>query len=331
MKKFLLALSVVFILASLNFSAGKKVKIALVVKNLGNSFFEACRDGGQEAAKEFGGNIELIYQGPVTPTAEGQIEIIESLIAQKVDAIAISANDKDALVPVCQKAMKKGITVISWDSGIEKAGRILNLNPSDANFIGRSQVKMIAEMINYKGEIAVLSASSQATNQNTWINYMKEELKDAKYKDMKLVSVVYGDDLSDKSYREALGLFKTYPNLRGIISPTTVGIAAAAKAIEDSNLKNKVELTGLGLPSQMKEFIKNGTCKKMALWNPIDLGYSATYISYKLITKEFKGKDGEVMKVGRMGNIKIGKDNEAIMAEPYVFNKDNIDKFAAIY
>ena len=307
------------------------VRIAMVVKNLGNSFFEACRDGGLEAIDDLGGNIELIYQGPSTPTAEGQIEIIDSLIAQKVDAIAISANDVDALVPISKKAMKAGIKVISFDSGIAPEGRILHLAPSGDEFIGRSQVRMLAELIDFKGEIAILSASSQATNQNAWIEWMKKELEKPDYKDMKLVATVYGDDLSDKSYREAMGLFKSYPNLRGIISPTTVGIAAAGKALEDAGLAGKIELTGLGLPSEMKQYIKDGTCRKMSLWNPIDLGYSATYICYKLVTGEVEGKKGEVMKVGRMGNITIGDGNVAVMSEPYVFDKSNIDKFAAIY
>lgn len=307
------------------------IRIAMVVKNLGNSFFEACRDGGLEAAKDLGGKIELIYQGPSTPTAEGQIEIIDSLIAQKVDAIAISANDVDALVPICKKAMKAGIKVISFDSGIAADGRILHLAPSGDEFIGRSQVRMLAELIDFKGEIAILSASSQATNQNAWISWMKKELEKPDYKDMKLVTTVYGDDLSDKSYREAMGLFKSYPNLRGIISPTTVGIAASGKALEDAGLAGKIELTGLGLPSEMKQYIKNGTCRKMSLWNPIDLGYSATYIAYKLLTGDVKGQQGEAMKVGRMGDIKIGDGNVAVMSEPYVFEKSNIDKFAAIY
>lgn len=308
-----------------------KVKIAIVVKNLGNSFFEACRDGGLEAAKELGSNIEIIYQGPSTPTAEGQIEIIDSLIAQKVNAIAISANDVDALVPIAKKAMRAGIKVISFDSGIAKDGRILQLDPSNAEFIGRSQVQMLAEMINYTGEIAVLSASSQATNQNTWIEYMKEELKDSKYSKMPLVSVVYGDDLSDKSYREAMGLFKSFPNLKGIISPTTVGIAASGKAIEDAGKVGKIQLTGLGLPSEMKQYIKNGTCKKMALWNPIDLGYTSTYICYGLIKGTIKGKEGEILTLGRMGKVKIDKNNVAVMGKPFIFDKTNIDKFAAIY
>lgn len=331
------ALFMIFLAAGLLFAAGEKevekegkMRIAMVVKNLGNSFFEACRDGGLEAAKELG-NVELIYQGPSTPTAEGQIEIIDSLIAQKVDAIVISANDVDALVPIAKKAMKAGITVISFDSGVAEDGRILHLAPSGDEFIGRSQVKMIAGLIDHKGEIAILSASSQATNQNSWIEWMKKELEKGDYKDMKLVSVVYGDDLSDKSYREAMGLFKSHPNLRGIISPTTVGIAASGKALEDAGKVGKIELTGLGLPSEMKQYVKNGTCREMSLWNPIDLGYSSTYIAYKLVKGDFDGKQGEVMKVGRMGDIKIGDGKVAIMSEPYVFNKGNIDKFAAIY
>jgi rhamnose transport system substrate-binding protein len=337
LKVIFLSLFIMLLAASLMFSAGQKepekegkVRIAMVVKNLGNSFFEACRDGGLEAAEELGG-IELIYQGPSTPTAEGQIEIIDSLIAQKVDAIAISANDVDALVPIAKKAMKAGIKIISFDSGVAEAGRILHLAPSGDEFIGRSQVRMLAELIDFKGEIAILSASSQATNQNAWIEWMKKELEKSDYKEMKLVSTVYGDDLSDKSYREAMGLFKSHPNLRGIISPTTVGIAATAKALEDADKVGQIELTGLGLPSEMKQYIKNGTCRKMSLWNPIDLGYTATYIAAKLVAGEFQGKQGEVMKVSRMGEIVIGNGKVAIMSEPYVFEKGNIDKFAAIY
>jgi rhamnose transport system substrate-binding protein len=327
---FFLCLLVLLVAGGLVFGQGKTLRVAMVVKNLGNSFFEACRDGGLEAAKELGG-VELIFQGPPTPTAEGQIEIIDSLIAQKVNAFAISANDVDALVPICKKAMKAGIKVISFDSGIAPEGRILHLAPSGDEFIGRSQVKMLADLVGYKGEVAILSASSQATNQNAWIEWMKKEITKPEYKNMKLVTTVYGDDLSDKSYREAMGLFKSYPNLKGIIAPTTVGIAAAGKAIEDAGLQGKVQLTGLGLPSEMKQYIKDGTCLKMSLWNPIDLGYSATYIAAQIVRGKIKGKSGEVMKVGRMGNITIGAGNVAVMSEPYVFDKNNIDKFAAIY
>lgn len=331
MKKLLTMLMVaILIIGMVSSCALAKVRIAMVVKNLGNAFFEACRDGGLEAIG-LGEDIELIFQGPITPTAEGQIEIIDSLIAQKVDAIAISANDATALIPVCRGAMAEGIKVISFDSGVAEGGRIIDLLPSNAEFIGRQQVQLIAEMIGHKGEIAILSATSQATNQNTWIKWMKEEIKKPEYAKMSIVTTVYGDDLSDKSYREAMGLFKSYPNLKGIIAPTSVGIAATGKALEDKGLSGVIALTGLGLPSEMKQYILNGTCTKMALWNPVELGYSATYIAYKLVTGEIKGEVGEVMDIGKMGDITIGEGGIAIMSPPYVFDKSNIEKFAAIY
>jgi len=307
------------------------LKIAMVVKGMGNPFFDACRDGGNEAATAIGG-VDLIYQGPATPTAEGQIEIIDSLIAQKVDGIIISANDKDALIPITKKAMSKGIKVISFDSGISVGGRMVDLVPSETQLIGSQQVELIGQLINYQGEIAILSATSQATNQNAWIAVMKDTLaKNSKYSKMKLDAVSYGDDLSDKSYREAMGLFESYPNLKGIIAPTTVGVAAAGKAITDKGLIGKVQLTGLGLPSEMKFYVDNGACQQFALWNPVDLGYTATYITYALIKGQITGKQGDVVKAGRMGDIKIGQDGSAVMGLPFVFNKDNVAKFSKIF
>lgn len=306
------------------------LKIVLLVKSLGNGFFEAVADGGVEAAAELG-NVESIYMGPSSSTAEGQIDIIETLIAQKVDGIAISANDRDALIPVTKKAMAAGIKVMSFDSGINPGGRIVDLLPSDAELIGRQQVQLIAELTGYKGKVGIVSATAQATNQNLWIDWMKEEFKDAKYKDMELVDITYGDDAADKSYREAVGLMQKYPDLAGIISPTTIGVLAAAKAIEDEGMQGKVQLTGLGLPSEMQYYVENGTCGQMALWNPIDLGYTSTIILEALITGKVAGNEGDVISAGRMGEVKIGKDGVSIMGTPFVFNKDNIAKFAAMF
>jgi len=306
------------------------LKIVLLVKSLGNGFFEAVADGGVEAAGELG-NVESIYMGPSSSTAEGQIDIIETLIAQKVDGIAISANDRDALIPVTKKAMAAGIKVMSFDSGINPGGRLVDLLPSDAELIGRQQVQLIAELCDYKGKVGIVSATAQATNQNLWIDWMKEEFKESKYSNMELVDITYGDDAADKSYREAVGLMQKYPDLAGIISPTTIGVLAAAKAIEDEGMQGKVQLTGLGLPSEMQHYVENGTCGQMALWNPIDLGYTSTIILEALISGKVAGNEGDVVSVGRMGEVKIGKDGVSIMGTPFVFTKDNIAKFAAMF
>jgi rhamnose transport system substrate-binding protein len=306
--------------------------IAMVVKSIGNPFFEKCKEGGESVASEFGDT--LIYQGPETATAEGQITLIDALIAQAVDGIAISANDSTALVPKCQEAMNAGIKVISFDSGIDPDGRILHVNQADPELIGRGQVQMIAEMIDYEGQIAILSATSQATNQNLWIEWMEEELKKPGYENMELVAVVYGDDEREKSYNEAIGLFASYPDLKGIISPTTVGVAATARALEDQGLNGQIQLTGLGLPSEMAEYILNGTCQKMALWNPIDLGNMATYVTRALITGEITGEVGETLDVPGFGEREIidsGNGPEILMGPPFVFDASNIEEWAQVY
>ena len=100
--------------------------------------------------------------------------MINSLIAQKVDAIAISANDADALVPALKKAMERGITVISWDSGVAPEGRQMHLNPSDTDLIGETIIKLAADYLPEGGDVAILSATSTATNQNAWIEEMKK-------------------------------------------------------------------------------------------------------------------------------------------------------------
>jgi len=323
---FMLAIALMLVTSN---AYADQLRIALVVKNLGNGFFEAARDGAEEAAKELG--LEVIYTGPTQATAEGQIEIINALIAQKVDAIAISANDPNALIPITKKAMRRGIKVISWDSGIAPGGRMLDLIPADVDGIGKIQIQMIDKTLGGKGEIAILSATAQATNQNLWIEAMKKELKSPEFNGLNLVSVVYGDDKSDKSYREALGLFKTYPNLRGIIAPTTVGILASAKAVKDNNLKGKIFVTGLGLPSEMAAYVMDGVVETFAIWNPIDLGYSATYLCYNLIKGAAKGKPGEEIAAGRMGKIKVGDNGVAVMGLPFVYDKTNVEKFAKIF
>ncbi|MDT2078882.1 MAG: substrate-binding domain-containing protein, partial [Planktomarina sp.] len=176
-------------------------RIALVVKSLGNGFFDAAAKGAEEAAVEIGG-IEIIYTGPTSATAEGQIEIINALIAQQVDAIAISANDPDALVPVLKKAMDRGIAVISWDSGVAAEGRQMHLNPSDTALIGETIFKLAADYLPDGGQVAILSASSTAANQNSWIDAGKEALP-TMFPNIELVATVYGDDDSVKSTDEA--------------------------------------------------------------------------------------------------------------------------------
>ena len=308
------------------------LKYAIIFKNTGNPYGEKEMEGFKNAAKELG--VEAILKAPDQPTAEAQIQMIQELIAQKVSVIAMVANDYDALQPALEKAKAAGIKVLSLDSAVNAASRQVHINQADPERIGRVEVQAIVQMIGGKGEIAVLSATSQASNQNLWIDWMKTELKDPKYKDVKLVKVAYGDDLRDKSVSEMEGLLKSYPNLKGVIAPTTVGIAAAGKVITDKKLKGKVHLTGLGLPSEMAEYIQSGVCEWMYLWNPLDVGYLAGYAADALVKGTITGKAGDKFKAGKLGNkvvIADGDGTQVMLGDPFKFDAKNIADWKKVY
>ena len=314
-------------------AAGEGYTIALITKHTGNPYFDKVEEGATEAAAELGDT--LIFQGPATSDVAGQIELIDALIAQGVDAIGVSANDADALVPIGQKAIDAGIKFFSWDSGVAPEGRLVHEAAASHEQIGRVEVQMLAEMIDYQGEIAILSAGATMTNQNTWIEWMKAELEDAKYADMELVAVVYGDDDRQKSLNEAQGLFKSYPDLKGIISPTTVGIAATGKALTDAGLCGQIALTGLGLPSEMAEYISGGCCDAMALWNPIDQGYVSFYMAHNMISGGLTPAAAETFDAGRMGQLTVVDEGDGDLTvyqgPPFQFTPDNIEMWAQVY
>ena len=312
-----------------------KEKHAFVFKNTGNPYGEKQMEGFKTVIEEQG--FEAILRAPEQPTAEAQIQIIEQLIAQKVKSICLTANDYDALQPVLTKAMNAGIKVTAADSNVNPASRMTFINQADPELIGRTLVRAAYDLTGGSGDFAILSATSQASNQNLWIEWMKKELAEnsAKYKNLHLVKVAYGDDLRDKSVSETEALLRTYPNLKCIVAPTTVGIAAAAKVVSDKGFIGKLAVTGLGLPSEMAEYIGNGSCPYMYLWNPIDVGRLAGYTSVALASGKITGKAGEKFTAGKLGDFTVTKASdggtEVLLGSPFKFDKANINEWKTVY
>jgi rhamnose transport system substrate-binding protein len=306
-----------------------RTRVGIVAKSLGNGFFDAVHTGADEAGKEL--DAEVIFVGPTTPTAEGQIETLNSLIAQRVDAIAVSANDPDALVPTLKKAMDRGIKVISYDSAVAPAGRNAHLAPSSDPLIGDTVIALTAELApqvdgKATGKFAVVSATPTSTNQNAWLAEMRRALDSQP--GLELVGVAYGDDVSDKSYREAVALLKQHPDLAVLVSISSVGIVASARAVEDQGLTGKVKVTGLGLPSELAGYVTKGVVPKFAIWNPIDLGYSTMQVATRLA----RGADAaKPVPAGRMGDMQFDADGVAAMSRPFVYDASNVAMFAKIF
>ncbi|MEU5885158.1 rhamnose ABC transporter substrate-binding protein [Spirillospora sp. NPDC047279] len=301
------------------------LKIAFLPKQINNPYFTIANKGGADAVTAFKGQSK--ETGPSDASASSQVSYINTLTQQKQDVIVISANDANAVVPALKNARNAGIKVVTYDSDAAPDGRDVFINQASPEDIGRSQVKVLAQQIGNKGKIAILSATPNATNQNTWIDFMKDELKKPEYSGMELVKVAYGNDDDQKSFTETQGLLKSYPDLKGIISPTTVGIAAAARYLSGSASKGKVALTGLGTPNQMRKFVKDGTVKEFELWNPADLGYLAAYAGGALASGQITGKQGETFQAGKLGARTVGKDGVVVLGPPTVFNAANIDQF----
>ena len=301
------------------------LKTVSIPKQLGNPYEEFEHSGVDEALEELGGSNRV--SGPTEASASSQISIINAAVQQKPDALIIAGNDPNAIAPALKQAAQRDVKVVSMDSDVAPDARSVFVNQVTTELVGQNQVESIGKQIDYKGEIAILSATANATNQNAWIDVMKETLKDPKYKDMKLVKVAYGDDDDQKSFQETQGLLQAYPNLKGIISPTTVGVAAAARYLSTSPQKGKVMLTGLGFPNQMRKFVKDGTVEEFQLWVPKDVGYLAGQAAAALVAGRITGEEGEKFTAGRLGEYTIGADGEIVLGPLTTFNADNIDEF----
>ena len=297
--------------------------ITLLPKNLGNPYFDTSNSGASEAAGEFSGKIT--FTGPSAAAADSQVSFINTATQQQVGAIMIAANDQTAVCDALQEAMDAGIKVVTFDSDAPTC-RDVFINQATADGIAQVLVDMIAEQVGDAGDIAILSATANATNQNAWIEVMKTDLA-ANHPNINLVDVVYGNDDDQMSFDKTAALLQTYPNLKGIVAPTTVGVAAAARYLSTSDYKGKVALTGLGTPNDMRAYIKDGTVTEFALWNPADLGYLATYAAKALIDGTITGAKGDTFTAGRLGSFTVGDDSTVLLGDPYKFNADNIDNF----
>jgi rhamnose transport system substrate-binding protein len=306
-------------------STGSNLNIVFLPKAINNPYFDTAAKGAMQAATALNGSFKQV--GPSTASASDQVTWINNLTAQHVSAIVVSANDPNALAPALKQAMSQGIKVVSYDSDVAPDARQLFINQANSEDIGRIEVQILGKQLNYTGQIAILSAASTATNQNAWIGFMKDELSKPQYKNMQLVKIVYGNDDDQTSFNDTLSLMQAYPNLKGIISPTTVGIAAAARAIESVNKGGKVALTGLGTPNQLRKYVEDGTVQQFALWDPGKLGELAYYAAAALIQGKITGQQGQTFSAGTLGTYKIGANGVVLLGPPTVFDKTNISQF----
>jgi rhamnose transport system permease protein len=300
---------------------GRKPVIALMPKAKGDPYFISCRQGAEEAAKELG--VELLWDGPTDLDPAKQNEVVEAWITRGVDVIAVSVENKVGISTVLRKARDKGIKVITWDADAEKDARDFFINQATPQGIGYTLTDEAARILNNKGEFAIITASLSAANQNEWIKYIKERLAQ-KYPGMKLVAIQPSEGDRDRAFTETQTVLKVYPNVKLIMAIAAPAVPGAAEAVKQSG-RTDVKVTGLSLPNMCKDYVHSGVIDHIVLWNTLDLGYLTVYVSNALATGTLKRGDKELA-AGRLGKIEV-VDDEIRLGAPFIFNKDNIDRF----
>lgn len=335
MKKVLSAIGIAALVATAFVAApaqaATKLKIAHIPKLGTIGYFQAADKGVQRACMEL--KATCAYKGPTEITAAAQVKEINAAVQGGYNVLIVAANDKDALVPALKAAMKKGVTVVTYDSDVAQAGRSVFINQASSEGIGQALAKSASDLAGGTGNIAILSTTPDATNQNVWIDFMKTELA-AKYPNVKIVATAYGLDKPEESTTETQGLIQKNPTIKVIVAPTSVGIVAAAKYVTGSASKGKVFVTGLGLPNDMKTYIKDGSGAQASLWDVENFGYVAVQVANSIKNGKQKVTVGSVVKSGPTDKglkertvTKGAVGNEIILGPATVFTKDNVDSF----
>jgi len=322
---------------AMTLEGGMEADMVLLPKFLGILVFDQANEGAQEAHAELANPGELLFVGP-TPenSVAGQIEIMTTAATQGQGAVMLSNNAGDQIAPAAEAAQAANVKVVTWDSPIPSgAGESVFVAQVDFGSIGVVMADMAHSILEGEGQMAVLSATPDAANQNAWIAAMQEALAaDPKYAGIELVDIVYGDDQAEVSYNRALALVDSHPDLGLIMSPTTVGIQAAAKAMQDEGMCEDIKVSGLGLPSEMVSYTMNGCAPEFALWDFRDLGYLTYYTAYGLATGQLTGEIGEAFNAGRMGTFAIEEDpgrpgQKRILMGPFtVYTAENVEAAA---
>ncbi|MDR1970944.1 MAG: substrate-binding domain-containing protein [Treponema sp.] len=316
-------------------ASGGPLKIYFIPKDSVNPYFYAIDVGFKEAIAELGADkFEYIYTGPATAGPTDQIEYIEAAVQNKAFAVFVSANHDSALNRTFDDARAAGVNVFIMNQDIpgSEDHRDAAIMPASFANVGPLLIELMGQQMGYSGDFAILSATTDAPDQNAWIDGIKQALTDSKYANMNLVTVVYGDDQPEKSTTEMEALLTQYPNLKGVIAPTAAGIPACAKVLQTRRLSGQVKLTGLGLPSTMLEFVKDGTCESFALWNPPYEGYLATYLVDAIANKGYKPTPGSSFEAGKLGTVSVESNGQILtLKDLMVYDASNIDEYAPLF
>ncbi len=305
-------------------AGNRALRVGFIPKLTGIPYFNACKKGAEQAAAEL--HLELLYNGPSHTDVDEQVRLIRQWAAAgDVDMLCVACNEPDRIASALREARLAGIAVITYDADSTPDARDLFVNQATYDSVAQMMADEMANQLNPrgKGEVGILTSSTEAPNQAQWARRLKEYIK-KKYPQMKLLPETQHGEDRDLGITRAKALIEANPNLKGIIGLTSVAVPAAAEAVRQEKRKGAIKVTGVSTPRDMRDFIEDGTVESFVLWNPVDLGYLAVYVAD--LKRRGQIPQTGTFDAGRLHKIHIA-DREVLLGPPMRFDKSNIDQF----
>ncbi len=306
--------------------AGADITLLDVPKLVGIGYFSATTQGMNEAAEELG-NVTIVTDAPTEANIDDQINVIENQIASgEINGVLFAANDPVAIAPVLRTALEQGIHVVGFDANSEPDAREWFVNQAEFNGIGKAMIDSMAEEKGADASFAIVTSTFTTPNQARWIAEM-QAYQEKCYPDMEWLETVEAQEDAVLSFNQANTLLNKYgEDMDGLFGMTSVATPSSADAVTQAGLCGEVAVVGLATPNGMKPYVNDGCVESVVLWNPIDLGYAAVYVTRAVVDGEFAPGDTSV-EAGRLGTLEVVNGSEVLLGAPFVFTAENINDF----
>ncbi len=307
--------------------AAKNYAIAIVPKDATNPWFVRMETGVKKFAADSGMNV--FQKGPSATDATMQAQVIQDLIAQKVDAICVVPVDPGALETVLKSAMDAGIVVVTHE-GATQQNTQYDIEAFNNTAYGAFIMDNLAKAMGEKGTYTTMVGHVTNASHNEWadggVAYQK-----TKYPNMTLLAAeprVESQDDGEVAYQKAKELFKKYPDLKGIMGTSSFDAPGVARAIDELGLKGKAFTAGTGMPAANKKILVDGSVSALTLWDPAGAGYAMAALAKKILDGEKIGDGVNLVSKG-YEEMKFASGSSKVLEGKgwVVITKDNVDSF----
>lgn len=300
---------------------GKARVVGFVTWSRTDLYSLAAVRGAQEAADEL--KLVLRPEGPPNGEANLQGQIVDDLVADRVDAIAISPVEPNALATSLLRARNQGIKVNAWDAETQRPSRGVFLRSSDQRAMGELIADLMMRSVGYSGDLLMVTQSLTDWNMAAWMAAIQKRVAE-RAPGLVIRQTLVGQRDPAKDTAQIVAYLRAHPTTKGIFTVDDASEANAAEAVMRLGIPpGQIAIIGIGAPNTIRPYVAKGVIKSSVMWNPIDLGYAAVYIAHGQMVGSLK-RSNLAVRAGRLPDLKFHGADELLLGPPTIFDATNI-------